>query len=119
MLLLLPFLITCASAVQYDSIIAGGETGGLVVANRLSEDPNVSVLVVEAGSSVGDNENVTNVDRYSAAFNTDIDWAYETTAQDVGGRVQIFRAGKALGGTSAINGIASSFHVLVLRVIPG
>ncbi|CAK1367885.1 unnamed protein product [Cercospora beticola] len=34
---------------SYDYIIAGGGTSGLVVANRLTEDPNISVLVIEYG----------------------------------------------------------------------
>ncbi|KAG8405571.1 hypothetical protein J3458_022217 [Metarhizium acridum] len=92
---------------KYDYIIIGGGTSGLVVANRLSEDSNVSVLVIEAGNSVLNNPNVTNVGGYGLAFGTDIDWQYKSVNQTYGGnRELVYRAGKAVAGTSAINGMA-------------
>lgn len=104
--ILLLTLVT-ALAPEYDFIIVGGGVSGLVVANRLSEDPNVSVLIVEAGPSVLDNENVTDVDAYSRAFGTEIDWQFISESQLFGGEPQILRAGRALGGGSAINGESS------------
>lgn len=96
---------------QYDYIVVGGGTSGLVVANRLSENPNVSVLIIEAGGSVLNNSNVTDVNGYGLAFGTDIDWQYETINQSYAGDApQVLRAGKALSGTSAINGM-SCVHV--------
>ncbi|KAJ5199647.1 Glucose-methanol-choline oxidoreductase [Penicillium cf. griseofulvum] len=90
----------------YDYVIVGGGTSGLVVANRLSEQKDTTVLVIEAGGSVYDNPNVTDTLGYSKAFGTDIDWAYKTTNQEyAGGTPQTVRAGKALGGTSTINGM--------------
>lgn len=98
---------TRLSGSQYDYIVVGGGTSGLVVANRLSENPNVSVLIIEAGGSVLNNSNVTDVDGYGLAFGTDIDWQYETTNQSYAGNApQVLRAGKALSGTSAINGMS-------------
>lgn len=90
----------------YDYIVVGGGTGGLVVANRLSELANISVLVIEAGGSILNNPNVTGTSVYGKAFGTPIDWAYKTTAQEYGdGTPQTVRAGKALGGSSTINGL--------------
>ncbi|TQN70513.1 Glucose oxidase [Colletotrichum shisoi] len=90
-----------------DYVIVGGGTSGLALANRLSENPAVSVLIIEAGGSVFDNVNVTNPNGYGLAFGTDIDFAFQTTNQTYGGgSVQTMRAAKALGGTSTINGMA-------------
>lgn len=93
------------SGPQYDFIIVGGGTSGLVIANRLTENKDVTVAVIEAGDSVFNNPNVTNVAGYGRAFGTHIDWAYQTEDQKyAGGSKQIMRAGKAIGGTSTING---------------
>lgn len=94
-----------ASTSQYDYIVVGGGTSGLVVANRLSELNNVTVAIIEAGGSVFNNSDVTDVLGYSLAFGSDVDWAYQTENQTyAGGRKQTIRAGKTLGGTSIING---------------
>lgn len=92
--------------VTYDYVIIGAGTSGLVIANRLSEMPNVTVTIIEAGDSVYDNVNVTSPSGYGNAFGTQIDWAYQTTNQTSGGGLrQTMRAGKAIGGTSTINGL--------------
>jgi choline dehydrogenase-like flavoprotein len=110
----LPFMTLLAStqAVTYDYVIIGGGTSGLVIANRLSELSNVTVAVIEAGASVLNNPNVTDVGGYGLAFGTDIDWAYQSVNQTyAGGSKQTLRAAKAIGGTSTINGkiIRSTF----------
>ncbi|KAL4742755.1 hypothetical protein BDV11DRAFT_216812 [Aspergillus similis] len=96
-----------ASPFEYDFVVVGGGTSGLVVANRLSELSNVTVAVIEAGGSVLNNFNVTYVEGYSLAFDTEIDWAYQTEKQIYAGDLkQTIRAGKAIGGTSTINGMS-------------
>ncbi|KAI1818794.1 GMC oxidoreductase [Poronia punctata] len=90
----------------YDYVIVGGGTAGLVVANRLSENPGWRVAVIEPGQDVRDNANVTDVGRFMAAFGTEIDWDYTTTPQaGAGNRSLSWHAGKAIGGTSTINGM--------------
>lgn len=97
-------IIPNSQSITYDYVIVGAGTSGLVIANRLSE-LNVTVAVIEAGDSVLSNVNVSNPDGYGLAFGTEIDWAYQTTNQTYGGEVsQTMRAGKAIGGTSTING---------------
>ncbi|OLN92030.1 Glucose oxidase 2 [Colletotrichum chlorophyti] len=96
-----------ASAQRFDYVVIGGGTSGLVVANRLSELKNVTVAVIEAGDSVFNNANVTDLGGYGKAFGSSIDYAFETVGQKYGGnKTQTLRAGKALGGTSTINGMA-------------
>ncbi|KAG0648550.1 Glucose oxyHydrase [Hyphodiscus hymeniophilus] len=102
-------LILCETvrAASYDYVIIGGGTCGLVIANRLTELANITVAVIEAGGSVYNNVNVTNPSNYGAAFGTSIDYANSTTNQVyANGKSAVMRAGKALGGTSTINGMA-------------
>ncbi|KAI4869417.1 putative GMC oxidoreductase [Hypoxylon rubiginosum] len=95
-----------ARCETFDYVIAGGGTCGLVLANRLSEDPSIRVVVVEPGGDVRNNPNVTDVTAFTLAFDTEIDWQYTTTPQPAGGNQSIpFHAGKAIGGTSTINGM--------------
>lgn len=44
----------------FDYVVVGGGTAGLVVANRLSEDPSISILVIETGPDVQKNDLVDN-----------------------------------------------------------
>ncbi|KAF9482968.1 aryl-alcohol-oxidase from pleurotus Eryingii [Pholiota conissans] len=89
----------------FDYIIVGAGTGGLVVANRLSEDPRVSVLVIEAGVS---DDSILG---FEAPFlgptmtpNTIYDWNYTVTPQPgMGGRVFTYPRGRILGGSSTTN----------------
>ena len=101
-------LSSVVSAFEYDYIIIGGGVCGLTVANRLSELANVTVAVIEAGGSVLNNPNVTNVDDFTVALGTSIDWQYESTDQTyAAGQKIAYHSGKALGGCSTI--VCSNF----------
>ena len=89
---------------SFDYIVVGGGSGGCVVAGRLSEDPNLTVCVLEAGGH--GNGLVVNVPAGAVAMMpTRINnWAFDTVPQaGLGGRTGYQPRGKALGGSSAIN----------------
>lgn len=69
------------AARKYDYLIIGGGTAGLVVAARLSEDPSITVGVLEAGGLPPDIPAITVPGRFGEGIGTAIDWQYETTAQ--------------------------------------
>lgn len=90
-----------------DYIIIGGGTSGLVVANRVSEDPDVQVLVLEAGKDLSADPRVNTPALFTALMGSDADWQHQSVPQSgLGGRVIREPQGKALGGSSAINGQA-------------
>jgi choline dehydrogenase-like flavoprotein len=104
--LALLFAIPLSAAQTYDYIIIGGGTAGLVLANRLSTNPKISVAVIEAGYSVFDNPNVTSVTAYGLSLLGPLDYADISAPQKyTANRTLQYNAGKALGGTSTINGM--------------
>ncbi|KAI0066058.1 GMC oxidoreductase [Artomyces pyxidatus] len=89
---------------EYDYIIAGGGTAGCVLASRLSEDPNVTVLLVEAGGPHEKELLVRLPMGWPKSLKTPIDWAFQSIPQARGGQRKFaVPRGKVLGGTSSIN----------------
>ncbi|KAL2218091.1 putative GMC oxidoreductase [Thermoascus aurantiacus ATCC 26904] len=94
-----------ASLQEYDYIICGGGTAGCVVAGRLAEDPNVKVLVIEAGQHNKDLENVHMTGGWSKNFDSETDWNVITPPMPgVNNRQVKLSRGKFLGGCSGCNG---------------
>ncbi|EMD36325.1 hypothetical protein CERSUDRAFT_84404 [Gelatoporia subvermispora B] len=96
---------------QYDYVIVGGGTAGCVIASRLSEDPNVRVLILEAGR--GHNSGLLDLTHLPIGFlqlyRTEVDWNFETIPQAHADNRQVyFPRGKLLGGCSGTN--AAIFH---------
>ncbi len=90
----------------FDYIIVGAGSAGCVLANRLSEDPNVSVLVLEYGGS--DKSVVIQMpSAFSIPMNTKrYNWHFETEPEPhLDGRRLHCPRGKVLGGSSSINGL--------------
>ncbi|GLB41038.1 putative GMC oxidoreductase family protein [Lyophyllum shimeji] len=109
-------LVAAAAFVRYasgatapttaDYLIVGGGTAGLVLANRLSEDKGVSVLVLEGGGDGLGNVNISDFRLVGAAWGTDIDWQFPTQPLAYANNRTLTPGprGKVLGGSSAING---------------
>lgn len=88
---------------SYDYVIVGAGSAGCVLAARLSEDEDVSVLVVEAGPP-DVKENIQVPAAFGSLFKTDVDWDYATLPEPgCNNRMMYMPRGKTLGGSSAIN----------------
>jgi choline dehydrogenase len=88
---------------MHDVVIVGAGTAGCVLASRLTEDPEVSVLLIEAGSRSRKLE--TRIPAaFSRLFRSEVDWGDSTTPQSgLDGREIVFPRGRMLGGTAAMN----------------
>ncbi|MFN8018925.1 MAG: GMC family oxidoreductase N-terminal domain-containing protein [Acidimicrobiales bacterium] len=89
---------------EFDYVVVGGGSAGCVVASRLSEDPSVSVCLLEAGGE-GRDVLIRAPLGFAIAMPQGINsWHYETVPQPgLNGRRGFQPRGKALGGSSAIN----------------
>ncbi|GAA3017002.1 FAD-dependent oxidoreductase [Kitasatospora albolonga] len=89
-----------SAPVEYDYIVVGGGTAGSVVANRLSEDPDVKVLVLEAGGAFVP-ANVDAAPLWYTLLGSPVDWGYQTVPQaGLNGRTVYEPRGKLPGGSS-------------------
>lgn len=92
--------------MKYDYIIIGAGSAGCVLANRLSEDSTVSVLLLEAGGK--DTKTELGIPgAYGKLMKTEVDWGFSTVPQQhVNNREIYLPRGKTLGGCSSTNAMA-------------
>lgn len=88
---------------MYDYVIVGAGSAGCVLASRLSEDPDVKVLLLEAGPP-DVNQNIHVPLGYLKLARTEIDWDYYSAPEPKCGHRRIpLPRGRVLGGSSSIN----------------
>ena len=95
--------------MRYDVVIVGGGSAGCTLATRLSEDPNRSVLLLEAGPDYADLEHLPDELKFghrqeASDIDSPFNWSYEgqgTTEQQA--PMQVAR-GKVIGGSGSVNG---------------
>jgi len=91
---------------EFDYIIVGAGTAGCVLANRLTEDADVSVLLLEAGGRDNYHWIHVPVGYLYCIGNPRTDWLYKTQAEaGLDGRSLSYPRGRVLGGCSSINGM--------------
>jgi len=92
---------------HFDYVIVGAGTAGCVLAARLSEDPDVQVLLIEAGGDGGHPFIHVPALVGAALAQRDLNWGWRTEPQAaLNGRQIPLPRGRGLGGTGAVNGMA-------------
>jgi len=87
----------------YDYIIVGAGSSGCVMANRLSQDPDKRVLLIEAGGKDTNPWIHVPIGYFKTMHNPKLDWCLKT--ESLNNRSLEWPRGKVLGGSSSLNGL--------------
>ncbi len=89
--------------MQYDYVIVGAGSAGCVLAARLTQDPGVTVALIEAGGQ-DDRKEFQVPAAFPKLFRTEADWDFSTVGQEeLAGRELYWPRGRVLGGSSSMN----------------
>lgn len=105
-LLLQPANIQASILANYDYVIVGAGPAGLVLANRLSEDTSINVLVLEAGPMDTRDASITLPSGVGSLVGSEYDWNLTTVAQTaLDGNTRPLAQGHAVAGATIMNGM--------------
>lgn len=91
---------------EYDVVVAGAGSAGCIVASRLSENPNITLCVIEAGKRDSNPWIHIPLGFGKIVPNPKYNWGYETEAEEeLNNRKVVWPRGKVLGGSGSINGL--------------
>ncbi|QGK70631.1 choline oxidase [Allosaccharopolyspora coralli] len=88
---------------QFDYVVVGGGSAGAAVAARLSEDPDVTVCLLEAGPSDVDDKAILELNRWMELLESGYDWDYLVEPQEQGNSFMRHARARVLGGCSSHN----------------
>lgn len=88
---------------SFDYLVIGGGSGGAAVAARLSEDPDVTVGLLEAGPTDADKPEILQLNRWMELLESGYDWDYPIEPQENGNSFMRQARAKVLGGCSSHN----------------